>query len=377
MILYGRFAVNVLLNRTFSVFRHSDAMSKEDFDYREWVYMHDHTGLSWSDLLKKRVVVILGEMGIGKTFEFQHQASRLQQEDKAAFFLPLSQINSLDSVRAILDEQAPRFEKWLRSSDMGYFLLDAVDEARLNGPPALQMALRAIRDVLRPHLQRISFFVSSRLTDWSVSGVRETVEQTLLKPIFDAEASNVAAVVADTDTLEVKGDKNASSIQLEVYCLDPLSKPDAKRLAEAHGARPVEAFWQEVEEGGYEFMASRPLDLEWMAKQWVASKKLGTYSELIETAVTRRLRETNQSYIDSGAVLSPVQLRAGAEQIAAACTFSGRPYVLVTADESMDSAISPADALPDWTLLEHRRLLGTAIFDEETYGPESGSIIAS
>jgi hypothetical protein len=255
-----------------------------------------------------------------------------------------------------------------KSNEIGYFLLDAVDEACLNGLPALQAALRAIRDVLRPYLQRVSFFVSSRVTDWSVRVVRETVEQTLLKPICDAEASNVAAVAADTDTLEVKGNKNASSIQLEVYCLDPLSKPDAKRLAEAHGARPVEAFWQEVEEGGYEFMAGRPLDVEWMAKQWVASKKLGTYSELIETAVTHRLRETNQSYIDSGAVLSPAQLRAGAEQIAAACTFSGRPYVLVTAGESMDSAISPADALPDWTPLEHRRLLGTAIFDEETYG---------
>jgi len=35
-------------------------MSEEDFDYREWVFMRDNTGLSWSDLLKKRVVVIRG-----------------------------------------------------------------------------------------------------------------------------------------------------------------------------------------------------------------------------------------------------------------------------------------------------------------------------
>ena len=115
-------------------------------------------------------------------------------------------------------------------------------------------------------------------------------------------------------------------------------------------------------------MASRPLDLEWMAKQWVARQTLGTYAELIETAVTYRLRETNQSYIDSGAVLSPAQLREGAEQIAAACTFSGCSYVLVTEDASIANAVSPADALPHWTPLEHRRLLGTAIFDEGTYG---------
>src|SRR6266516_5513331 len=98
----------------------------------------------------------------------------------------------------------------------------------------------------------------------------------------------------------------------------------------------VEAFWQEVEEGGYEFMASRPLDLGWMTKQWMVSQKLGTYTELIETAVTHRLREPNQSYIDSGAVLSPAQLREGAEQMAAVCTFAGYPYVSVPAVQSID-----------------------------------------
>jgi hypothetical protein len=343
-------------------------MSEEDFAHREWVFIRNNTGLSWSDLLKKRVVVILGEMGIGKTFEFQHQAIRLQQEDKAAFFLPLNQITSQGSAQAVLDDQAPQFEKWCRSGERGYFFLDAVDEARLNGPPALQTALRAIRNVLQAYLQRSSFFVSSRITDWSVPGVQQTVEDLLLKPLCDAEPSRDAAKSANTDTLEVNGNKNVSSIPLEVYCLDPLSEADAKRYAEAHGAKPVEAFWQAVEEGGYEFMASRPLDLEWMAKQWVASKKLGTYAELVETAVTHRLRETNQSYIDSGAVLSPAQLREGAEQIAAACTFSGRPYVSVAEDEPMDSAVSPATVLPHWTPLEHRRLLGTAIFDEGTYG---------
>jgi hypothetical protein len=39
-------------------------------------------------------------------------------------------------------------------------------------------------------------------------------------------------------------------------------------------------------------MASRPLDLEWMAKQWAAHKQLGTYAERIATAVPYCLRET-------------------------------------------------------------------------------------
>jgi hypothetical protein len=209
--------VHVWLNRTFSIFRDSSEASEDDFDYREWVVIRGNSGLTWSDVLTKRVVAILGEAGIGKTFEFQHQAARLQQEDKAAFFLSLNQINGVDSVLAALDAQAPRFETWRRSNEAGYFFLDAMDEARLNGPPALQMALRAMRDVLRPHLPRVSCFISSRVTDWSVPGVRQALEQLLLKPIDDAEATKVVAGPADTDTLEVRSHTQTSSLQLEVY----------------------------------------------------------------------------------------------------------------------------------------------------------------
>jgi len=191
-------------------------------------------------------------------------------------------------------------------------------------------------------------------------GVQETVERTLLKTIREAEADAVAPATA-TDTFEVKETEDPPSTQLDVFRLDRLSKQDAKRLAEAHGASPVEAFWGAVEDGGYEFMATRPLDLEWMAKRWAAVNTLGTYSELIEAAVIQRLSETNQSYIDSGAVLSRDRLRQGAEQVAAACIFCGRPYVLINSGASTDNAVSPAEALPDWNPQEHRRLLGTAV----------------
>ena len=324
--------------------------------------------LSWSDLLKKRVVVILGEAGTGKTFEFERQAARLQQDNKAAFFLALNELTSREAVDLALTEHRSRFTEWLGSDSPGYFFLDAVDESRLNSSTALQTALRLILDVLQSHLQRVSFFISSRVTDWSVPGVRETVERTLLKAIREAEASDVLAPGTAADTLEVEEGKAPPSIELDVFRLDPLSEEDAKRFAEAHGASPVEAFWGAVEDGGYEFMATRPLDLEWMAKRWASANTLGTYSELIEAALIQRLSETNQSYIDSGAVLSRDQLRQGAEQIAAACIFCGRPYVLINPGASTDNAVSPAEALPDWNPQEHLRLLGTAVFDEWTYG---------
>ena len=84
--LHIEHTVNVPLNRTFSAFGHSGEGSEEASDYRLWLSGRNNTGLSWSDLLKKRVVVILGEMGIGKTFEFQHQAARLSKRTRRRSF---------------------------------------------------------------------------------------------------------------------------------------------------------------------------------------------------------------------------------------------------------------------------------------------------
>jgi len=158
----------------------------------------------------------------------QQQAARLQHEGKAAFFLPLDQITSQESVQAVLNDQARRFDQRLLASEVGYVFLDAVDEARLISPAALQAALRAIRDALRPHLHRLSCFISSRITDWSVPSVRASIEQMLLKSMEDAVAPPALTIVDHTSTLEITGRTPTASLQVEVYCLDPLSEGDAK-----------------------------------------------------------------------------------------------------------------------------------------------------
>jgi hypothetical protein len=69
------------VNRSFSPFRETD---ESEADYELWFHFDGPKGkgLSWGDLLKKRLVVILGEAGIGKTFEFQNQAKVLVARGK-------------------------------------------------------------------------------------------------------------------------------------------------------------------------------------------------------------------------------------------------------------------------------------------------------
>lgn len=76
-----------LVNRTFSPFQESDE-SESDYKYSFGFFSVGRKGLPWSDLLKKRLVIILGEAGIGKTFEFENEARTLAVENQAAFFLP-------------------------------------------------------------------------------------------------------------------------------------------------------------------------------------------------------------------------------------------------------------------------------------------------
>jgi hypothetical protein len=92
--------MNSQINRSFSPFQESDESRIGD-DY--WFRLPSRSGLLWSDLLKKRLVVILGEVGIGKTFEFQNEAKTLASENQAAFFLPLNLITVYDPSRHLYE----------------------------------------------------------------------------------------------------------------------------------------------------------------------------------------------------------------------------------------------------------------------------------
>ena len=198
--------------------------------------------------------------------------------------------------------------------------------------------------------------------------MRDAVVQHLLKPLVSANKADLDIDNPPMEAARIRKLEATAAIDLEVFTLDPLSSGDAKKLAERFGVIPVEPFWHQVEEGGYDFLATRPLDLQWLSALWKQRQTLGTYSELLEAAVTNRLTEFNQSYVASKAVLSRAQRREGAEQLAAACVLSGCAYIRGAEGDPIAGTVAAADALPHWNPLEHLRLLGTAVFDGATYG---------
>jgi hypothetical protein len=358
------------LTRTFS-----SATGEQDDgeDWRHYLVGSAKGGLTWEDLRDKPLTVVLGQAGIGKTVEFELEVQRLRSSGKAAFFVALNQLVNPQSWSRALAESYDGYGQWMASNETAYFFLDAVDEARLKGQSDFEQALSEVRLALGKRMSRVHFVISSRPPDWSIDGVRAAVDKYLGKPIATAlsalKETPASAIGTSGTTVNVVQLPAANAIEPLVVSLEPLSKSEAKRLAEAFDVQEANAFWDTVSDGSYEFMATRPLDLGWMVRLWNEKRSLGTYRDLIEFNIENRLTEVNPSYLAEGAVLSQDQLREGSEELAAAAELSGRAYIATEyAPTIRTDEVAPPSVLPGWKPNEVARLLSVAVFDEATFG---------
>ena len=364
--------MHIDLRRTFSEYK--DASPDDEAELWKIFLDRQTDRLTWADLHERPLTVILGEAGIGKTFEFENEVDRLRAAGKAAFFLALNQLSGADSWDLALTGRQGDFANWAASDAPGYFFLDAVDEARLKSHADFERALTVVQNALSRHFSRAHIAISSRVTDWASPGVRAQVQTHLAKPIERAlpprggtSEQPVPLDEAAADLLE--SGRGGTPVEALVVTLDPLSNAEAHRCAEAFGLADATEFWQAVGEGDYEFMASRPLDLKWMVGLWNQRKTLGSYRDLIEANVTNCLRELNDSYEAAGAVLSVDQLRRGAVELAAAAEFGGCAFFVLEPDAVPSSGeLAPHSVLSDWGPHDVRRLMASAIFDEASFG---------
>jgi hypothetical protein len=87
-------------------------------------------GLGWEGLLEQPLVVVLGEPGSGKTWEFRERTRILQTRGKNAFLIPLDRLISEPLTDILSPEENNIFQAWLRNSEEATFFLDSVDEAK-------------------------------------------------------------------------------------------------------------------------------------------------------------------------------------------------------------------------------------------------------
>lgn len=356
---------NIDLRRTFR-----PAAADETGDEHELLRLFaSDRQLTWHNLHQheQRTVVVIGEAGVGKTVELALEVQRLKSAGQAAFFLELSLLETDDDWRRQVADQA--YDSWQASEHVGHFFLDAVDEAKLISITALARALSVAQAALKPCLHRVRVVLSSRISDWALVAVRDLVQSRIADPIRRAVAqpddgSRPAGNYGAPDEGSPGYEEPATML---VVRLENLSPAEARRYARHVGLTGEAAFWDAIEAGGFRFMAGRPLDLDWLVRRWNDRRRLGELLELLESNVELRLDEVNPSHRESERHLPRSQLRAGAERIAAAEVFGGLRSTSTEAFAGPRS-VNAYEVLDDWRSASIDHLLGTALFDEATFG---------
>jgi len=343
----------------------------EEFDYSLFGF---ESGISWDDLYKDKIVVVLGTPGIGKTVEFKSNAKKLIEQNKYGFYIHLPTLAASNDLENILEstEANKRFDDWKQSDDEGCFFLDSLDEARLKSSFDFGVALRIIAQSLSNDATRSKIFISCRLNDWD-----ESIDHKIVASSFEilslslkrSKSSTTSAFEMTSHDTGQELEQSDSPEKFKIRCVSllPLNKKQIAKLAPSYGVADPDNLVEELEENDLISCANNPLDLKWIAAFWKAHKKLGTYSEMIELSIMKRLREWKIPP-QKPFPISLKQGRAGAENLAAAVVLGLFSKIIIPGRIDDLDSLSPQEALPEWTDFEIIELLERRLFDEATAG---------
>jgi hypothetical protein len=137
------------------------------------------------------------------------------------------------------------------------------------------------------------------------------------------------------------------------------------------GVTDVDSFVQAIARQGLDSLTERPGDLLDLAAYWNSHGRFGTFAQMLEHGIARKLGERDPHRSDNEAI-TPDEAREGAERLAAALTF-GKSFTLRAPGHDPDpglatGALDPMDVLPDWTDARRNALLRRGIFAPATYG---------
>lgn len=335
------------------------------------------TGIKkWVDLFQINRAIILAEAGAGKTEEFRAAAKRLRKDGKKAYFLRLEHVNNdFDSSFEVGDYG--EFNHWLAGEERSWIFLDSVDEARLLDPRQFKAAIRIFSAKLGYNKQRAHIYIASRISEWSPQSdlafvreqlaVAESQKMAAGQQVDEPKFSPGAWSDAGTEICQ----SQQEPIEPTVFALRPLDHDQIRVFSEASGVLDTEPFLRALQKTEADVFAARPQDLVELINHWKQSGKVGNHRELIESDISRKLREIDPDR-DSALPLSIEDAKEGVEMLAAAVTFARKSRILIP-DEKLDlklkaGAIDARDVLPGWDSKEIRALLNRPIFDEAIYG---------
>jgi hypothetical protein len=331
---------------------------------------------SWQDLREYRRVVLLAEASSGKSAEFRNQAVGLRAAGHAAFFVTIEELADHGFEAALEPDAAKAFERWRGGTAEAWFFLDSLDEARLNRK-SFETALKRFAHALDDSSARARIFISCRVSDWKGAEDRGFIERHL--PAWERPQAPEATGDALLDPIfkEKKATRTRSPDverkpnELVVVQLVPLDLDQCRTLANYLGIQQPDAFIAGIRQNGLEAFAERPGDVIELADYWKAYSRFGSFEDMVEHGIARKLSEADGYRPDNDA-LSPQRAWEGAERLAGTLTL-GKSFTLRAPSHDSEAssgtiAVEPSAALDDWTEAERNALMRRGIFAPATYG---------
>ena len=359
------------LNRQFVEINENDVETSETEAWIEWGPPY---ASGWPDLLSKHRVVILSSAGTGKSWEVSHQCKRLDRLGKPTFFLRLEDLaNEWEVAFEVGDTES--LKKAVRAGDEIWIFLDSIDEARLSGPRAFEIALKRLEPHIKDNLQNVHMVLTSRIGAWRPKEDAARLERLFpysppkksssdKEKVDDMDIEWDEEVVPDINTSQVEGGNNSS---IKYYTPLNLNREQMQIFANARGVEDTSAFISEIQQRNMQSFVGRPKDLDDFILFWREHGRLGNWREIVEKNILRKLAEDDPDRAAKDP-LSIEKALAGAKKLAAAVALTHHSKVIVPDRTSPGEGISVQSVLEDWTPKQCESFLGRPIFEPETYG---------
>ena len=249
------------------------------------------SGLGWGELLKRPLVVVLGEPGSGKTWEFRERARMLRARGENTFLIPLDRLISEPLTGILSPEENKMFRVWLRNGEDAIFFLDSVDEAKYQRTSDFLVALDRFRNSIGSNnLMRIRLIVSSRISEWRPQSDEDELTSRFPQPLlFKSEKQNT-----DADDFD---DKSENPEGILVVQIEPLDRSRVERFTRELKINDPTAFIQALDEKHAWPFARRPIDVIDLLNYWNEHQKLGSLTDLIEHDLNQKLKEPSAPYL--------------------------------------------------------------------------------
>lgn len=330
----------------------TDQPEREEAAADSYLWAEHGGGTKWDKLLERRMVVVLGEPGSGKTEELRHKAAALTSAGQPAFFVRLDELVHAPFAIVLGREAMTALDAWRAGHESATFFLDSVDESKLTKASDFHAALRRFREAIGlAFLPRTRVILSSRISEW-----HPETDGTEVCATFGVPFQRPSGNHQENDTSS-----------LLVVQMAPLDRKQVEKFARNRQIPNVEGFLQALDDAHAWEFARRPIDVVALAGMWAERGKIGTLTELVEFDIELKLREPRHR---SGDLLTAAEARAGAEALAVAAVF-GHQFSIKVPDNALvvSDAFDGRGAVPDgFTDDKYHMLLTRPLFDGASFG---------